>query len=203
MGLFYTNVQTTVRPNINIRFKELKKPLKDIEEAIIKSNDKLIESQKEKFIELEGLSIRVSLIEALTEINDNKFSIIFSSSARSDNITYEGETTLLTRKAYNKIASALGIDLSLPVCVCGEPTESLDNHIVSRFSKYDLPSYFETYCPQCRKKILLLDRLYRHNYDMNNDQHFITFLDGQTMEITREFLRERNLNFNEFPRGIL
>ncbi len=197
MGLFYTNVQTTVRPNINIRFKELQEPLKNIEEAIIKSNDKLIESQKDKFIEIDGFFIKASLIEALTGIEDNKFVIIFTTTARTDAITYKGETRLLTRKIYNRVAKEINVKLSFPVCACGETTESLNNMFAARFRSYNLPNNLIDYCPDCRMDFLLKEELFRLDYDINNDLKYLKFLDDQILEINR------NAPFMVLPKGRL
>lgn len=205
MGLFGTHVYNRVSTstNVNINLKDLKKPLEDIKEAIVDSNDKLIEAQKEKFIEINGITFKASLIEAVTEIKDNKFSVIFSPQSRMDTIDFENDDLLSLRETYNKIAKIIGMELNGPVCTCGKTTEkiSLGSSIRDRFDIFD---DFLIWCPDCRKKLMLAEQLYRkfEDYSFGLGRYRIIFLDGQE-EIIEDNPYELRGSHKDIPEGIL
>lgn len=205
MGLFSTHVYNRVSTstNVNINLKDLKKPLEDIKEAIVDSNDKLIEAQKEKFIEINGITFKASLIEAVTEIKDNKFSVIFSPQSRMDTMDFENDDLLSLRTTYNKIAKIIGIELNGSACACGKTTEkiSLDSSIRDRFDIFD---DFLVWCPDCRKKLMLEEQLYRkfEDYSVGLGRYKIIFLDGQE-EIIEDNPYELRSRYRDIPEGIL
>ncbi len=186
MGLFCTTKVINKTPNVNINFDSLKVPLSDISNAITESNDKLIESQKERFVVVGDTNIRISLIESITIIKDCKFTITLRNEARTEKIEVEGNTSLEAREAYNKVAKILEVELSLPVCRCGVATESMEEMYVQRFNSYNLHSSFKDTCPECREKILTEMGLYRDEYDINTDTNTIILLDDQERVMSRE-----------------
>lgn len=186
MGLFETTIinKNTTRPNININLKDLKQPLEDIKEAIIDSNDKLIASQKDVFLSLNGVNVRSSLIESVTEIENNKFSIIFNKNSQTDIIEIEDDNNLNLRKLYNIIASELGFNPSLPVCKCGETTEdiNIDRELLVRYS---INEKINIQCESCRRDFLIKEKLYRKIEKYDTMGKYIALLDGQEILLNR------------------
>ncbi len=170
--------------DIQTRFKELEKPINGLSKAITDANDKMIESHKDQFVEVDGVNLRTSLIDSVSNIKDNKITIVY----KNEPLVYEGETSLDVRTVFNRVAKVFGIELSLPICNCGVTTESMSDMYKSRFVSQNLHESFVDFCPSCRKRVLLEEGLYKMDYDVCTDTNRIILLDDQS-EILDRFAR--------------
>lgn len=183
--MFNTYISTRVSaPNVNVNFKHLEKPLGEIKDAINHSTDRMIESQKDKFIELNGLSLRASLIEGMTNIKNKGFTVIMSQGATTGSIDFTHETDLGIRMSYNAIASVLGIELNGDVCGCGNTHEKLEIPLSDQnLKRFGIFPDFNDLCEECRLRTMLNHGAYRKVPDYTRFSTEMQFIDGQTKRI--------------------